>query len=339
MRWLLASLFLSAMYQTACGSSSKPVEGVEKGPCYPNLTCNAGLTCLSDLCVYAGPSVFADAGASTGGQMGGTGGFDGGESGRTGPADLGTAGSTGGNVAAGGGISNGGGGMLGAGGTTAAPTPDAGMDTLPDTNTSTIKECPDNSICFKTGQAQGLFTGYGWVDLGRDDSLTSPACDTGMPISLGKPCATSTVWSKPDALCLSGLIPALPASPTQVDYDNNWGVGVGVNAREPSDAIGDSLNDYTAVSFTISGSPSSGLRAILHRKGDPDGTTYCVDSIKSDTPIKLTKFNTKCWGDPASVFLTEADLPLIDKVGVRVPSTSAAIAVTNLCLSRLTFFK
>lgn len=229
--------------------------------------------------------------------------------------------------------------MLKAGGTTAAPAPDAGMDAVPDTNTATAVECPDNTVCFKAGQAQGLFTGYGWVALGRDDNLTSPVCDTGMPITMDKPCATSTVWSKPDALCMSGLIPALPASPTQIGYDNNWGVDVGVNTREPSDAIGDSLEGYTTISFTISGSPSSGLRAILHRKSDPAGTTYCMDSIKSDTPIRFTKFNTRCWGDASTVYLTEADLPMIDKVGVRVSSTTSAIAVTNLCLSRLTFFR
>jgi hypothetical protein len=95
MRWLLASLLFAAMLQpTGCGSGSKTVEGAEKGPCYPNLTCNAGLTCLSGLCVYAGPSVSADAGIGTGGQIAPSG-LDGGEDGRTAAIDLGTAGNTG----------------------------------------------------------------------------------------------------------------------------------------------------------------------------------------------------------------------------------------------------
>jgi hypothetical protein len=196
-----------------------------------------------------------------------------------------------------------------------------------------------DNVVFKTGKADGLFSGYGWVALGKDDSLTSPGCDTKEPITASKSCTTSTVWSKEDALCMSGAIPALPASPAQADYDNNWGVQIGVNAKEPSDAIGDSIKGYVSVSFVLSGSPSSGLRAMFHRKGDPDGTTYCADSIKSDTPIKFTKFNTKCWGDPASVFLTEADLPMIDKAGVQVSSTSAAIEVKDLCLSEIKFQK
>lgn len=99
MRWLLASLLFSTLVQIAgCGSNSKLAEGVERGPCYPNLTCNAGLTCLSGLCVYAGPSVSADAGIGTGGQIAPSG-LDGGEDGRTAALDLGTAGNTDGALA------------------------------------------------------------------------------------------------------------------------------------------------------------------------------------------------------------------------------------------------
>ena len=34
-----------------CKNNDGPPTGAERGPCYPNLTCNAGLTCLSGLCV------------------------------------------------------------------------------------------------------------------------------------------------------------------------------------------------------------------------------------------------------------------------------------------------
>ena len=37
----------------ADASSPAPTPGSERGPCYPNSTCNAGLECLSDLCVKA----------------------------------------------------------------------------------------------------------------------------------------------------------------------------------------------------------------------------------------------------------------------------------------------
>jgi hypothetical protein len=184
-----------------------------------------------------------------------------------------------------------------------------------------------------------MFSGYGWVAMGKDDSLSSPGCDTKDPITASKPCTTSTVWSKDDALCMSGAIPALPASPVQADYDNNWGVQIGVNAAEPSDAIGDKLAGYKTATFTISGSPSTGLRAMVHRKGDPDGTTYCLDSIKTGKAYDLTKFNTKCWGDTTTVLLTSDDLTKIDKIGVQVSSTQSAIDVKDLCVEKIEFAK
>ena len=52
----------------ACKSGDGPAQGTERGPCYPNGTCNAGLTCFSGVCVDAGqqdrPAV--DSGSSIG---------------------------------------------------------------------------------------------------------------------------------------------------------------------------------------------------------------------------------------------------------------------------------
>jgi hypothetical protein len=52
-----------------CGGSSAPPPGAETGPCYANATCNAGLTCLSEICdrvdADAGSTV-TDAGADAG---------------------------------------------------------------------------------------------------------------------------------------------------------------------------------------------------------------------------------------------------------------------------------
>jgi hypothetical protein len=45
-------LALTASLLPACGSSSKPA-GTEGGACYGNDSCNAGLSCLSHLCVDA----------------------------------------------------------------------------------------------------------------------------------------------------------------------------------------------------------------------------------------------------------------------------------------------
>ena len=45
-------LTLAATLAVACGAATK-AEGTEGGPCYGNDSCNAGLACLSHLCVDA----------------------------------------------------------------------------------------------------------------------------------------------------------------------------------------------------------------------------------------------------------------------------------------------
>jgi len=192
------------------------------------------------------------------------------------------------------------------------------------------------NICFSNGQAQGAMTGWGWVALGSLDSISDPTCDTDKhAITKANACTTTTNWSTSSSLCISGSIPALPAAPLQADYDNNWGVQIGVNSSDPT---GTTLGgSYSTITYTVTGTPSSGLRAELHRKGDPDATTYCHD-MTSGTSIKLTDFNTKCYDSPADgVQLTSSDVGNLDKVGVQVSSTQQAIAVTNLCLTGVQF--
>lgn len=228
--------------------------------------------------------------------------------------------------------SGGGAGSGGGGGGSSSSSPTAGAD----------------SVTFKGGQAQGdLFTGYGWVAMGPDDSLTSPTCDTGKEIT-GKTdgaCKTTTVWKDEGTphLCMSGTIPTLPAgTPSQADYDNNWGVQIGVNAAEPNDAIGSKFAGYKTMTMTLSGTPTSGLRAMVHLKGDDNGKTYCFDGLKSGVAMKLLNFNTHCWpgGESDTVKLAEADLVNIDKLGLQVSSVQGGeIKVQDLCLEQVDFGK
>lgn len=203
-------------------------------------------------------------------------------------------------------------------------------DTTTPTSTSTSTSTTSgDDVTFKSGQAQGAMSGYGWIAMGSLDKVTSPTCE-GTEITSANACKTTTTWSKADALCISGSIPALPASPVQSDYDNNWGVQIGVNAKEPNDALGKS---FSSVNVSVSGSPTSGLRVMLHRKGDPDGTAYCATYAGSALPI--ASFNTACWDNSGKTF-TAADATTIDKVMIQVPSASTAITVTDLCLSKIT---
>lgn len=205
-------------------------------------------------------------------------------------------------------------------------------------DTATAGDRPDAGtaiVTFKAGRGDGAMTGYGWVTLGSADTVTSPTCGpTNAPITGAAPCTTQTNWNQANALCVSGSIPALPPEPTPADYAANWGIQVGVNASEPNAPIGRS---FSAVGLAISGTPSVGLRIELHRAGDPVGDTYCALWTSSD-PVPLTSFNTECWSNGGD-YLTAADVPTLDKVGLQVTSGAAAIAVTDLCLQSIVFVR
>lgn len=202
----------------------------------------------------------------------------------------------------------------------------------------TLCTASDKQVCFKDGKAEGAMTGYGWVALAMLDTLTDPTCDTNMrPITSASACTTTTNWSTSDSLCISGTIPALPAMPFQSDYDNNWGIQIGVNTSEPP---GVTLGKpHTSVALTVTGSPSTGQRAVLHVKGEPAGQAYCAD-LTSGQAIPLSKFNLECWnGDAAAPAkaLSVDNIPNIDKIGIQVSSTATEIKVENLCLKSIAF--
>lgn len=207
---------------------------------------------------------------------------------------------------------------------------------------STSVSCTSDAttVCFHNGQAQGPMTGWGWVSLGLQDTLTDPTCDTdNHAITNANACTTTTNWNATDALCITGNIPALPATPLQSDYDNNWGVQIGVNTSEPPGiTLGQS---YASITITVTGQPSSGLRAELHIKGDPAGTTYCAN-MTSGKSIQLSTFNKQCWNVGTAQYDSSQDLAAssiqnIDKVGIQVSSTQNQISVSNLCLTSIAF--
>jgi hypothetical protein len=188
-------------------------------------------------------------------------------------------------------------------------------------------------VTFASGKAAGAMTGYGWVALGTADTISSPTCGTAT-ITNAAPCLTSTTWNSTTALCITGSVPALSA--TAPDYTGNWGVSVGVNS---SDATGGTLGQtFSSITIAVSGSPSSGLRAIIHRASDPVTTSYCL--AMTSGAMTLTSFNTKCYdATPDGVALTASDVPNIDKISVQVSSTTSAIIVSSLCITGITFAK
>jgi hypothetical protein len=208
-----------------------------------------------------------------------------------------------------------------------APASNGGSTTASSTPTG-------KTVTFASGKGVGAMVGYGWVALGSEDAVTDPTCGaTKAAITQAAPCTTTTNWSSTSSLCMTGSIPVV-SGPT--DYGPNWGVSVGVNATDPpGSGLGQNL---TSVAITVTGAPTSGLRAVVHRKGDTDQVTYCA-ALTSGAAITLTSFVTDCYDTPATgTTITTADIPNIDKISVQVSSgTAAAITVTNLCLTGITF--
>jgi hypothetical protein len=197
------------------------------------------------------------------------------------------------------------------------------------------------TVTFSNGQAVGAMTGWGWVSAGSLDTVTDPMCrGTDASVASATPCATGPNWSSTSALCVSGALPALSAS--NPDYANNWGITLGVTATINQDGrlgdIGQTLGQsFTSIAIAVTGSPLSGIRAQVTRKGDPIGASYCA-IMTPGTAIPFTSFNTRCYDTPPDgVALTLADVPNIDGISVQVPSGPTAITVTDLCITGITF--
>lgn len=308
---------------------------------------------LSPNCQPSGGD-FESAGGSSGNEKGGSGGNsekggsggkgtggsdeNGGSGGNEDTGGKGSGGKGSGGKAAGGsggkggsagekeGGASGSGGVTGKGGSSETGT---GGSTTPVTTGPT-----GTTVTFVKGKASGAMLGYGWVSLGSDDSVSDPKCGTEEITSTSK--CSATTWSTEDSLCISGEIPALPETPTDADYAANWGMSVGVNATEPAGSgIGQA---FKTVAITVTGSPKSGLRALIHKKGDSDGTSYCI-ALTSGTALTLTKFATDCYADTPAKTFAAADIPNIDKVAVQVYSGSTAITVKDLCITKIEFTK
>ncbi len=189
-----------------------------------------------------------------------------------------------------------------------------------------------DTVTFANGLGVGAVNGYGWVDLGTADTVSSPTCGSGhLPISGASPCDASTIWDESNALCATGLVPALPTPTTSAVYAAYWGLQIGVNVSPTSGPIGVA---YQTITVNLTGSPTSGLRIELHRYGDPAGSNYCASLPVPTAPVPLTSFNTSCW-DNSGTFLTTADTPNIDQISVQVTSGPSAITVDELCLDNI----
>jgi hypothetical protein len=175
--------------------------------------------------------------------------------------------------------------------------------------------------------------GYGWVASGSSDSITDPTCGaTKATITTAAPCAADPNWSSTSSLCVSGSIPALPATPTQADYNANYGIVVGVNANDPSGTLGKA---FTTMTMTATGLPTGIVRAQVHVLGDPDSNSYCM--TYSASAMTLAKFAVDCYATAPTQLIPAASIANIDKVSLEAVSGQTAVTVTSMCITGITF--
>jgi len=201
-----------------------------------------------------------------------------------------------------------------------------------------------DTVSFASGAATGPMTGYGWVALGSQDSLTSPTCDasgagglSSQPITTANPCPEvggKAVWSSDNALCITGSVPIV----VNADYTDNWGLQIGVNSSTTAGGV--IGKTYTNITMNFDGLPTPAgavMRAEIHKLGDDAGTTYCATAI-SGTAMPIASFSKTCWdGNPGS-FGADGGPAAIDKIGLQVSADiNNAYTVTNLCLHSIVF--
>jgi len=257
--------------------------------------------------------------AATGGKTGATGGKTGATGGKTG-ATGGKTGATGGAATGGTSIANPAGG-------------DAATGGAPPATTTTAANSGTTVTIGTNGKATGAMSGWASVALGSLDTITDPTCG-GTAITFAAPCTTTTTWSA-SGVCVSGTVPVLPAAPTDADYTANWGLSVGVDSTAPAgNGLGQS---FTSVTITVTGTPTTNLRAVVHIKSDAQTKTYCA-ALTSGTAIPFASFATDCYNATPTGLLATSSVTNIDHISVQVSSNStAAITVNNLCITAITF--
>ncbi|HMF43436.1 MAG TPA: hypothetical protein VKQ32_22340 [Polyangia bacterium] len=188
--WLIVP-FGIALGAIGCGGGSTPMGG-ERQRCYPNMTCNVGLTCLSDTCVNTGGT--AGTGGSGRGGSGGAAGTGGSATGTGGTATGGAAGGTGG-TATGTGGSGGTGGAVGP-----PPTLGAQIDRMGRAQINTLLTDPFDASSSTRGMKKDMY------------SLAIPATassfETGFEISLA-------IFDAMDSNCGNQFLAAAQVTPTQ----------------------------------------------------------------------------------------------------------------------------
>jgi hypothetical protein len=147
---------------------------------------------------------------------------------------------------------------------------------------------------------------------------------------------TSTATLAADgSLCISGNVMKLPANPTQADYSNDWGAGIGINLNQAADAGPTVMGTYTltgtGVTVGVNGIPSCTTARVIVNQG---GMDYCAPLTGNSTTVPWSMFNTACWMPSTGTALSGPPTSTQLKVQF-VTSKTAACPFTSFCITNL----
>ena len=194
------------------------------------------------------------------------------------------------------------------------------------TATSTSTGNTGTTVTFAaSGKASGAMTGWAFVAMGLTDTVSVPTCGTAAAaITSAASCSTTTNWPAA-GVCVTGSVPPNPTPYT------SWGINVGVSSTDPA---GSGLGQaFAKVAIAATGAPAGATFRYIISVGTKD---YCAVATVG-TAVTLSTFNTLCYDSPPDGTAYAGTGSDITGVQLQVVPGTAAITVTNLCLTGITF--
>ena len=281
--WAIATLMLggTTVVSAACSSSNAAcAPGAERCGCFPNGTCNPGLSCNDSVCISEGGGTGNGTGGLTFGSNGG--------SANGGTNAGGTAGTTGGATGSTAGASGGTGSTAGTAGTSSGTGSTAGSSSganssggTAGTSSGTTDSCPGaptGGLALNDKYQSAV--GFGGYCYSYADS--SSPCN---------PCGSSTSCVSSTALC------ALGTSVSNISAAN-WGAGFGclvdqaqATTANPNPTAYPMLLSGSGISYRLSEVPSGSVYIIV----DDSGTDYFCPVYTLSGTCTWLDFNTAPW--------------------------------------------
>jgi hypothetical protein len=138
------------------------------------------------------------------------------------------------------------------------------------------------------------------------------------------------------SLCITGNVMQLPPMPTQTQYSDFWGCGIGVNLNQAADAGPTVKGVYmlptgTGVTVNVNSVPKcTQARVVLD---DMMGATSYCSALTPGVEIPWASFSTTCWNTTGT---TLTGPPTSQAIKVQfVTSTSEACMFTDFCITEI----